>query len=352
MHATSFQNLQGTCTPPEAACPGSSRPVACPRQVWPGTGFLRNPGVTPAPEAAGTKTRDGIKDRLWAQLLFLGDSATWELQRLPLMFGALQSKILLNECATCVTGTRVVVGVDASFIGARDGCPGFMTAGTWHVHSYLHGLLQPKELPGHQVHPAGPHSTGLMHPVLLGVPTRFCRGLFAALVFAALVSWDHLLTPVPLTVTAIATLQPPGQAPGTGAQGALLGRVGWAIRPGQPPQGRGGGGDGGGGSGGRGADCTFQAFDCSLERQRGLLEGAFQPHLLLEFWFLFGEAVFRVVGATEVPEVLEVGRVLAEAADKARGTQGLGHHRPQMHGGGEGQGGPRLWRRRASRECG
>lgn len=32
---------------------------------------------------------------------------------------------------TCVIGTRVVVGVDTSFIGARDGRPGFMAAGTW-----------------------------------------------------------------------------------------------------------------------------------------------------------------------------------------------------------------------------
>lgn len=32
---------------------------------------------------------------------------------------------------TCVIGTWVVVGVDASFIGARDGRSGFMTAGTW-----------------------------------------------------------------------------------------------------------------------------------------------------------------------------------------------------------------------------
>lgn len=182
--------------------------------------------------------------------------------------------------------------------------------------------MEPKELPGHQVHPAGPHSTGLMYPVFLGVPTEFCRGLFAALMFAALVSWGHLLTPVPLPITAIATLQPPRQAPGTGAQGALLGRVRGAIRPGQPPRGC-GGGDGSGGSGSRGssgASCTFQPFDCSLRRQRGLLNGALQPHLLLEFWFLFWEAVFRVVRATEVPKVLEVGRVLAEAADKARGT--------------------------------
>jgi hypothetical protein len=48
-----------------------------------------------------------------------------------------------------------------------------------------------------------------MDPVFLGVPTRFCRGLFAAFMFAALVSLGHLLTPVPLTITAIATLQPP-----------------------------------------------------------------------------------------------------------------------------------------------
>lgn len=46
------------------------------------------------------------------------------------MFGALQSKILLNERATCVIGTWVVVGVDTSFIGARDGRPGLVTAGT------------------------------------------------------------------------------------------------------------------------------------------------------------------------------------------------------------------------------
>lgn len=51
------------------------------------------------------------------------------------MFGALQSKSLLNERATCVIGTRVVVGVDAPFKGARDGRSGLMTAGTWHVHS-------------------------------------------------------------------------------------------------------------------------------------------------------------------------------------------------------------------------
>lgn len=44
LHATSFQNLQGTCTPPEASRPRSGCPVACPCQVWPGTGFLRNPG--------------------------------------------------------------------------------------------------------------------------------------------------------------------------------------------------------------------------------------------------------------------------------------------------------------------
>lgn len=32
---------------------------------------------------------------------------------------------------TCVIGTWVVVGVGAAFIGARDGCSGLMTAGTW-----------------------------------------------------------------------------------------------------------------------------------------------------------------------------------------------------------------------------
>lgn len=136
-----FRTCRGLAPRLKPRAPGSGCPVACPRQVWPGTGFLRNPGLTPAPEAAGTKTRGGIKDRLWAQLLFLRGSATWGLQRQPLMFGALQSKILLNECATCVIGTRVVVGVDTSFTGARDGRPGFMAAGTWHVHSHLHGLL-------------------------------------------------------------------------------------------------------------------------------------------------------------------------------------------------------------------
>lgn len=87
LHATSFQNLQGTCIPPEAVRPGPGCLVACPRQVWPGTGFLCNPGLTPAPEAAGTKNRGGIKDQLWAQLLFLGGSATWGLQRQPLWEG-------------------------------------------------------------------------------------------------------------------------------------------------------------------------------------------------------------------------------------------------------------------------
>lgn len=43
---------------------------------------------------------------------------------------------------------------------------------SYHVQGQLHGLLQPKELPGHQVDPTRPHSAGLMHPVLLGVPAR------------------------------------------------------------------------------------------------------------------------------------------------------------------------------------
>lgn len=226
MHATSFQNLQGTCTPPEAACPGSSRPVACPRQVWPGTGFLRNPGVTPAPEAAGTKTRDGIKDRLWAQLLFLGDSATWELQRLPLwegqrvrakataatrpspstqgpaahcglwekylralavphppvyplarqgetglgggnsrslftylMFGALQSKILLNECATCEQ--REVSVAMQGRLGCQCGSehPGMQTFCLYPDN--LRPSLHPETPPGPLLqvsHPGPPHS--------------------------------------------------------------------------------------------------------------------------------------------------------------------------------------------------
>ena len=57
---------------------------------------------------------------------------------------------------------------------------------SYHVQGHLHGLLQPKELPGHQVDPACPHSAGLMHPVLLGVPTRLSRRLLAALMLAAL----------------------------------------------------------------------------------------------------------------------------------------------------------------------
>lgn len=145
---------------------------------------------------------------------------------------------------------------------------------------------------------------------------------------AGLVSnWGHLLNAVPSPITAVAALQPPGQAPGTGAQGTLLGQVSRAVRP---------GGFAGSGS------YTLEALECSLEGQGGLLTGALQPHLLFEFWLLFGEAVFRVVGPTEVPKVLEVGWVLAEAANKARGTQGLGDHGPQTHGGGERQRGPGL----------
>lgn len=36
----------------------------------------------------------------------------------------------LKPALTCVIGTWVVVGVDTSFIGARDGRPGLVTAGT------------------------------------------------------------------------------------------------------------------------------------------------------------------------------------------------------------------------------
>lgn len=63
------RNLQGTGIPPEATGPGLA--ARWPAFTKPGPGFLRNPGLMPVPKAAGTKTRDGIKDRLWAQLLFL-----------------------------------------------------------------------------------------------------------------------------------------------------------------------------------------------------------------------------------------------------------------------------------------
>lgn len=69
LHASLVRNLQGTGTPPEATGLGLAAQWSA--FTKPGPGFLRNPGLMPVPEAAGTKTRDGIKDRLWAQLLFL-----------------------------------------------------------------------------------------------------------------------------------------------------------------------------------------------------------------------------------------------------------------------------------------
>lgn len=123
-----FQNLQGTCTPPETLCPGSGHSLACLCQAWPR--FSSQPRPHASAQGSRNLDPDGIEDRLWAQLLFLGVSATRVLQRQPLMFGALQSKILLNERATCVIGTWVVVGVGAAFTGARDGCSGLVTAGT------------------------------------------------------------------------------------------------------------------------------------------------------------------------------------------------------------------------------
>lgn len=77
---------------------------------------------------------------------------------------------------------------------------------SYHVHGHLHGLLQPKELPGYQVDPACPHGAGLMHPVLLGVPARLGRRLLAALMLAALVGWGRLLATVPPTIATVATL--------------------------------------------------------------------------------------------------------------------------------------------------
>lgn len=80
-----FQNLQGTCTPPETLCPGSGHSLACLCQAWPR--FSSQPRPHASAQGSRNLDPDGIEDRLWAQLLFLGVSATRVLQRQPLWEG-------------------------------------------------------------------------------------------------------------------------------------------------------------------------------------------------------------------------------------------------------------------------
>lgn len=81
-----LQNLKGTCTHPGPCALGLA--TLWPAFAKPGPGFLCNLGFTPASKAAGTETRDGIKDRLWAQLSSsLEFRATQGLQRQPLWEG-------------------------------------------------------------------------------------------------------------------------------------------------------------------------------------------------------------------------------------------------------------------------
>lgn len=71
-----------------------------------------------------------------------GFSSRWGgLQWQPLMLGTFQRKVLFDEYATRIAGTRVMVGVDTSLMAAPNGGPGFLAAGTSHVHGHLHGLL-------------------------------------------------------------------------------------------------------------------------------------------------------------------------------------------------------------------
>lgn len=71
-----------------------------------------------------------------------GFSSRWGgLQWQPLMLGTFQRKVLFDEYATRIAGTRVMVGVHTSLMAAPNGGPGFLAAGTSHVHGHLHGLL-------------------------------------------------------------------------------------------------------------------------------------------------------------------------------------------------------------------
>lgn len=87
VHASSFSELEGGLAPRQRPC-ALGLATHWPAFAKPGPGFLCNLGLTPVPEAAGTKTRDGIKGRLLGTaLLFLGVSATQGLQRQPLWEG-------------------------------------------------------------------------------------------------------------------------------------------------------------------------------------------------------------------------------------------------------------------------
>lgn len=140
-------------------CAVRFREQGTPEQV-----FSPTRGRTPRPSAAGSKIRHpdqgSALDARWEQLqglglrrrlLFFGggrqagsggsSGCCGGLQRQPLMLGTFQRKVLFDEYATCITGTWVVIGVGASFVGAPNGGPGFLAAGTRHVHGHLHGLL-------------------------------------------------------------------------------------------------------------------------------------------------------------------------------------------------------------------
>lgn len=136
-------------------CAVRFREQGTPEQV-----FSPTRGHTLGPSAAGSKIRHpdqgSALDAHWEQLQEApllrrqaaggrrapaAPSAVGGLQRQPLMFGTFQRKVLFDEYATCITGTWVVVGVDASFVGAPNGGPSFLAAGTCHVHGHFHGLL-------------------------------------------------------------------------------------------------------------------------------------------------------------------------------------------------------------------
>lgn len=91
-----FQNLKGTCTPPETLCPGSGHSLACLCQAWPR--FSLQP--RPHSSARGSRNRDLRWDQgpaVGAALLFLVVPATQGLQRQPLWEGQ-PVTVIANRC--------------------------------------------------------------------------------------------------------------------------------------------------------------------------------------------------------------------------------------------------------------
>lgn len=190
----------------------------------------------------------------------------------------------------------------------QDAVPGGRPS-SYQVGSRLDGLLQPVELPRHQENPSGPYGTGLVQPVLLRVARRLLRRGLGLVTFVPPGLFGRLLALCPL-VTAVAALQPTKHAPRAGAQRALLGRLGGTLRP-----------------------CRLAAGTAAALRPSGrplgrggwdgVLARPLRPCLLLQPRLLLGQTVLGVVGPAEVPQVLVVGGVAAQAADQASGAQRL-----------------------------